>query len=223
MPRSQTENRSRRRVRRVESFSSCWPSASPGSTLPRSRPARRPGAPPGRGPHRRPLRFRGRPGGDYSGRRPADCTRGIHAGQPEAPGPRLPNTRNRIPFTRLPIQTASVKRLRVQQYQTSPSLITRMVFDLEEGHGTHELSVNSDSVRLVFHPGQDSAAPRQTARAAAAKREYAIKPYSPPSAAAQPGVAAKTAVVPAAQASTVQSPAVAAVRPADPAPKAAAV
>lgn len=135
----------------------------------------------------------------------------------------FPNTRNRIPFTRLPIQTASVKRLRVQQYQTSPSLITRMVFDLEEGHGTHELSVNSDSVRLVFHPGQDSAAPRQTARAAAAKREYAIKPYSPPSAAAQPVVAAKTAVVPAAQASTVQSPAVAAVRPADPAPKAAAV
>ncbi|MBN2338348.1 MAG: type IV pilus secretin PilQ [Acidobacteria bacterium] len=125
----------------------------------------------------------------------------------------FPNTRNRIPFTRLPIRTASVKKLRVQQYQTSPSLITRMVFDLEEGHGTHELSVDSGSVRLVFHPGQNSAAPEKTVSAAAGRREYAIKPYSPPeqpAAAVQP--AAASVIKPAAvrpAAATVIKPAAA--------------
>jgi len=152
----------------------------------------------------------------------------------------FPNTRNRIPFTRLPIRTASVKKLRVQQYQTSPSLITRMVFDLEEGHGTHELSVDSGSVRLVFHPGQNSAAPEKTAGAAAGRREYVIKPYSPPEqpAASEPAVAsaikpaaarpaAATAIKPAAVQPAAARPAAArpaaapTVRPA-PAPPAAA-
>lgn len=147
----------------------------------------------------------------------------------------FPNTRNRVPFTRLPIRTASVKKVRVQQYQTSPSLITRMVFDLEEGHGTHELSVDRDSVRLVFHPGQNSAAPQQTSGAATGKREYAIKPYSPPepSAAAQPAitaqpavkprpaVAAQPAVAPAVQIAAVEAPAAAEVRPAAVRPSAA--
>lgn len=134
----------------------------------------------------------------------------------------FPNTRNRIPFTRLPIRTASVKKLRVQQYQTSPSLITRMVFDLEEGHGTHELTVDSGSVRLVFHPGQNSAAPEKTVGAAAGRREYVIKPYSPPEqpAASEPAVA--SAIKPAAVRPAAARPAAApTVRPA-PAPPAAA-
>lgn len=129
----------------------------------------------------------------------------------------FPNTRNRIPFTRLPIRTASVKKLRVQQYQTSPSLITRMVFDLEEGHGTHELTVDSGSVRLVFHPGQNSAAPEKTVGAAAGRREYVIKPYSPPEqpAASEPAVASaiKPAAVQAAAATAIKP---AAVQPAAP-------
>jgi type IV pilus assembly protein PilQ len=129
----------------------------------------------------------------------------------------FPNTRNRIPFTRLPIRTASVKKLRVQQYQTSPSLITRMVFDLEEGHGTHELTVDSGSVRLVFHPGQNSAAPEKTVGAAAGRREYVIKPYSPPEqpAASEPAVA--SAIKPAA----VQPAAATAIKPAAVQPTAA--
>ena len=139
----------------------------------------------------------------------------------------FPNTRNRIPFTRLPIRTASVKKLRVQQYQTSPSLITRMVFDLEEGHGTHELSVDSGSVRLVFHPGQNSAAPEKTAGAAAGRREYVIKPYSPPEqpAASEPAVASaiKPAAVRPAAATAIKPAAVqpAAARPAAARPAAA--
>ena len=73
----------------------------------------------------------------------------------------FPNTRNKIPLSRIPIGTASVKQLRVAQFQTSPSPVARMVFDLEEGSGTHEISVDKKQIRLVFHKG--SAEPVETA------------------------------------------------------------
>jgi type IV pilus secretin PilQ/predicted competence protein len=66
----------------------------------------------------------------------------------------FPNTRNKIQLSRFPVGAASVKQLRVQQFQTSPSLIARMVFDLEEGSGMHELTVDKEQIRIVFHKGQ---------------------------------------------------------------------
>ena len=71
----------------------------------------------------------------------------------------FPNTINKVAFTQLPVKAASVKRLRVQQFQSTPSPIARIVFDLEEGHGKHEITTNKDGVRLVFYGGNTKAAP----------------------------------------------------------------
>lgn len=63
----------------------------------------------------------------------------------------FPNARNRVAFTQLPVNALSVKRIRVQQFQAEPSLIARVVLDLEEGYGAHEIDTNKESVRLVFY------------------------------------------------------------------------
>jgi type IV pilus secretin PilQ/predicted competence protein len=60
------------------------------------------------------------------------------------------NTENRVKFSRLPVLSASVKRIRVQQFQNSPTPIARVVCDLEKEYGTHEINVDKNSVRLVF-------------------------------------------------------------------------
>jgi type IV pilus secretin PilQ/predicted competence protein len=63
----------------------------------------------------------------------------------------LPNTINRIKTFRFPVNAASVKQVKVAQFQTSPSPIARMVFELEKDYGTHEIAANQSSISLVFH------------------------------------------------------------------------
>ena len=62
----------------------------------------------------------------------------------------FPNSQNDIQSSSIPIRDASVKQLRVRQFQTTPSPIVRMVFDLESGGGDHEISVDKNQTRIVF-------------------------------------------------------------------------
>jgi type IV pilus secretin PilQ/predicted competence protein len=66
----------------------------------------------------------------------------------------FPNTENKVAFTQLPVHAAAVKRVRVQQFQSLPAPIARVVLDLEEGYGTHELNTNRETVSLVFNRGK---------------------------------------------------------------------
>jgi type IV pilus secretin PilQ/predicted competence protein len=68
----------------------------------------------------------------------------------------FPNTYNRAPLAQLPIHALSVKQLRVQQFRSVPSPIARVVLDLEEDYGTHEIETKRDAVRLIFHRGKSS-------------------------------------------------------------------
>jgi type IV pilus secretin PilQ/predicted competence protein len=61
------------------------------------------------------------------------------------------NTENKVKFSKLPVLSASVKQVRVQQFQGAPSPIARVVCDLEEDYGTHEINFDKSAVRLVFH------------------------------------------------------------------------
>ncbi len=63
----------------------------------------------------------------------------------------FPNTENKVAFTQMPVHAASIIRVRVQQFQRVPSLIARVVLDLEDGYGTHQTDTSKDSVRLVFY------------------------------------------------------------------------
>ncbi len=62
------------------------------------------------------------------------------------------NAENRVQFSRLPVNAASVKRLRVQQFQTLPHMIARVVFDMEKDFVSHEITMDKTFVRIVFHP-----------------------------------------------------------------------
>ena len=68
----------------------------------------------------------------------------------------FPNTENRVKSARLPVNAASVKQIRVQQFQGAPSPIARMVFDLEEDSGAHEMTVDKSLISLVFYKGKDT-------------------------------------------------------------------
>lgn len=57
---------------------------------------------------------------------------------------------NRVPFSSLQVNTAKVQKIRVRQFQNSDPLITRMVLDLEEGHGDYEIQGNENSLRVTF-------------------------------------------------------------------------
>jgi len=63
----------------------------------------------------------------------------------------FPNTRNAIPVSQLPVKASPVKRIRIQQYQAEPTPIARMVFELADGCGPHQITADKESVRLVFH------------------------------------------------------------------------
>lgn len=71
----------------------------------------------------------------------------------------FPNTRNKVSFTRLAVNAAAVKRVRVQQFQDIPSPIARVVFDLEETHGKHRITSDASSVRIVFDTDVPKPAP----------------------------------------------------------------
>jgi type IV pilus secretin PilQ/predicted competence protein len=62
----------------------------------------------------------------------------------------FPNTENKVKFSKLPVLSTSVKQIRVQQFQSSPTPIARVVCDLEKEYGAHELNLDNALVRLVF-------------------------------------------------------------------------
>lgn len=118
----------------------------------------------------------------------------------------FPNARNGVKATRMPIGAASVKQMRVQQFQTEPSPIVRMVFDLEAGHGKHELVADKSLTRIVFHKGQAVAAasgsgaapkptgssrPAEAAKAEAAKAAIPVNASNPALAPTTPKAAAR--------------------------------
>jgi type IV pilus secretin PilQ/predicted competence protein len=94
----------------------------------------------------------------------------------------FPNARNNVTFAQLPVRTASVKRIRIQQFQTVPTPIARLVLDLEEGYGTHEINTSKDSVRLVFYKAKPKPAglnPAQAANVSPAPSAGPSKPKAP--------------------------------------------
>jgi type IV pilus assembly protein PilQ len=105
----------------------------------------------------------------------------------------FPNTENRVKFLQLPVHAASVKRLRIQQFQSVPSKIARIVFDLEDSYEKHEITLDKDSVRITFNakpqPGslssskhsklalaQTNATPKESAGPSASLRSAFPKP-----------------------------------------------
>ncbi len=102
----------------------------------------------------------------------------------------LINVDNKAPFFNLPINSAGVKQLRVRQFQSTEPRISRLVFDLDEGHGKHVTESEGTSVRIVFHPKANPAAgsavekttpPRPAAKAPAAGTNTAdsLRPAMP--------------------------------------------
>jgi hypothetical protein len=62
------------------------------------------------------------------------------------------DTVNKVPFIKLPLNTAMVKQVRVSQFQSTDPRITRVVFDLGAGFGTHRISMNQSSIQVIFLP-----------------------------------------------------------------------
>lgn len=64
------------------------------------------------------------------------------------------DTVNRVPFKKMPLNAASVRQVRVGQFQSADPRIARVVFDLDEGFGTHTVSLDKSSVKVTFLPGK---------------------------------------------------------------------
>jgi type IV pilus secretin PilQ/predicted competence protein len=71
----------------------------------------------------------------------------------------FPDTENQVLAARFPVNAASVKQIKVSQFQSSPSPIARMVFDLDANPGSHEMTIDKSSISLVFHQGQNKPNP----------------------------------------------------------------
>ncbi len=92
----------------------------------------------------------------------------------------LMNVESRVPFLQLPINSAQVDKLRVRQFQSANPMIARLVFDLEDGVGKHEVLADDHSVRVVFHPPAQPVAANEPAQEKATAPKNA-KPKSAPS------------------------------------------
>ena len=79
----------------------------------------------------------------------------------------FPNTENKVVFTQVPVHDASVIRVRVQQFQRVPIPIARVVIDLQEGFGTHQIDTSNHAVRLVFNKSKTKFAAGNSVPAAA--------------------------------------------------------
>ena len=93
------------------------------------------------------------------------------------------NAENRVQFTRLPINAASVKRLRVQQHQSLPHMIARVVFDLEEDFVDHDIILDKTFVRIVFHPNPSKTGDKNSNRdpkTETSENEVKASPAPPP-------------------------------------------
>ncbi len=85
------------------------------------------------------------------------------------------NVENRTAILNYPVDVAGVKQFRVRQFQTADPKIARLVFDLDNGDGHHEIAAGSQAVRITFQPSNHTTAETP-------------KPTAPPSAATVPGV-----------------------------------
>jgi type IV pilus assembly protein PilQ len=103
------------------------------------------------------------------------------------------NTENKVKFSKLPVQSAAVKQVRVQQFQSSPAPIARIVCDLEKNYGSHEINLDKSQVRLVFR-GEAPKPPNATAGLVvktASRQAQNLKPVTPEVPPAQASVPAK--------------------------------
>ncbi len=98
----------------------------------------------------------------------------------------FPNAENRVPFLNLPVDTASIRQIRVRQFQSVPDPVARMVFDLKEDHGAHQITVDKTSVRVVFEEDVSSRATSDKKTPVSAKAEdspapteFKVVPYTP--------------------------------------------
>ncbi len=64
------------------------------------------------------------------------------------------NTENKVNLALLPVNSALVKRIRLNQFQSSDPKTVRVVFDLAESYGKYEIALDRTSVRVVFRQGQ---------------------------------------------------------------------
>jgi hypothetical protein len=64
----------------------------------------------------------------------------------------FPETVNRVPFKKLPLNADPVKGVRVSQFQSANPAITRVVFDLGNGFSSHRISLSGSSVQVTFFP-----------------------------------------------------------------------
>mgnify|MGYP002390247810 CR=1 FL=1 len=94
----------------------------------------------------------------------------------------FPNTENKVRFSKLPVLSAAVKQVRVQQFQSSPAPIARVVCDLEKSYGSHEINLEKSQVRLVFRdsaPKLPDAASLPKVKPAPSQPQNASKPKTP--------------------------------------------
>ena len=132
----------------------------------------------------------------------------------------FPNTEHRVKFSKLPVQAASVRQVRVQQFRGAPAPIARVVCDLDRNYGSHEISLDKTQVRLLIREGQSKSVPAtgapvvRTAQAAPVKGEALGAPAAP-----NPAQAVSPASVPARPARPAVP--IAAARTAAPVPRAA--
>jgi len=106
----------------------------------------------------------------------------------------FPNTENKVKFSKLPVLSASIKQIRVQQFQSSPAPIARIVCDLEKNYGSHEVNLDKSQIRLVFHSETSSpltATAGPTVKPAPGQAPNSIKPKASETQTAQAPAPAK--------------------------------
>ena len=74
------------------------------------------------------------------------------------------NMENRAPVLNQAVGAGGVKQFRIRQFQSSDPKITRLVFDLEQSYGNHEVANGNKGVLITFRPDQRASAdaPRET-------------------------------------------------------------
>ncbi|HYK90524.1 MAG TPA: type IV pilus secretin PilQ [Acidobacteriota bacterium] len=75
------------------------------------------------------------------------------------------NVASKVAFLQQPVNFATVKHVRYSQFQASDPPIARLVFELEDTHGKHEIMAEDHIVRVVFHatsqPAEEKPAPAE--------------------------------------------------------------
>jgi type IV pilus assembly protein PilQ len=66
------------------------------------------------------------------------------------------NAETQAPTLNHHVGAVGVKQLRIRQYQSSDPKIARLVFDLEENCGDHEIAGTEHGMRITFHPAEST-------------------------------------------------------------------